>query len=223
MNAKKFLDKKADETMSQLNNREFKDELLSGYEKKKKTKVAWKILTAASCLVVVALAVTLLAVFIPSADVTEEQIPSYSQGDETVQNVSLQDVEKAIGGIDFLKSEADYCVRKYDKKSGDTLAYVVALTDYGDSFYNSITFFLSANKYYDVDRPHLYDKIYYGINFSMKYFESVTHDVDIYYYTCAGIIELEGKKIYIEFEGANMEQESLFVECLNSDLAISAQ
>lgn len=219
MNIKKLLNQKADETMLQLKNEELKKEILSDYNsRKKKNNIKWKFLALASCLVIVVVISTLLAVFIPSK---KEQIPSYSQGNELVKNVTLEDVEVAIGGINFLKDKADYCVRKYDNISGDTLAYVVAITDYGDSFYNNITFFISNNKYYNLSRPYKYDKYYEGNNFSMKYIESITQDIDVYYYNCAGYIDLGNTRIYIEFEGANMNKESLFIESFNSNLLIS--
>lgn len=218
MDIKKFINQKAEESMSQLKNEEFKKEILSDYDSRKKKKnMKWKFMALASCLVIIVVVSTLLAVFVPSQ---KEQIPSYSQGHELVKNVTLEDVEMAIGGINFLKDKADYCVMKYDNISGDTLAYVVAITDYGDSFYNNITFFISNNKYYNLGRPYEYDKFYEGNNFSMKYIESVTQDMDVYYYNCAGYIDLGNKRIYIEFEGANMNQESLFLDCLNSNLII---
>ncbi len=138
----------------------------------------------------------------------ENQIPC----DVTVDEISLK-----IPDLNIDATNASICQRVDDKYYNETLYYRVKFTS-ADDTQNFDLIIVTNPEYQYPFSDKKYDRQYTPLN--MQYTEHCVFESGIYAFNCLGEFTVNGVKLYINYEGLELENKSNFTNFLDQCLSI---
>lgn len=233
MKRNKILKKIADNSIKELSDNEFKEQLVvmqrKQTEEKKNDKPALmktKLKATVSAFVCVVIIAILIPCFLffqtklrSDSDGNNAEKPSYSFSEVMSKNVELEEINAKLSGYELTDSEyiRDLAMY-YDKKSGDKLYYRVIWENY-DTF-TSATFYIVINKYCDFfDFPTLKYDYAAGIKWLISAESEFFEKDNLYYHKVYAKAEIEDVRIYVyNYDSVKVSDDSGFSDFIEKNL-----
>lgn len=213
----KDIENQVQSKLSEYNNEQFLDELLTEQQKKEKqktTKRNLKFLPALiTCSLIFVIAIGCVSFYYLNPN--ESAKKEFSVANQNLEDISLEELNEALSDITFLDKDIVILTKCSDTYYNETLFYSISLDGDSDETFISADIIIVVNS----DYPNIFDDSNYITetfkDYEIKYFMSSAYEDEVYNYQVHAKITTKNERIFIDYEEFAFEEGNSFFDYLS--------
>lgn len=209
----KDIENQVQSKMMEHHNEKFLDELLYIQQrntKQKPRKTLFKLsqaLIVGSLLIVMIMSCLTVYYFTPNEPTKKE----YSIGNQSVENISLEELNEALLGINIIDKDIVKIIKCKDDYYNELLFYNISL-DSDEAFITTHISIIINPDYPNIRDVSILDKETTINNYTLKYFVSSSYDGELYGYKVYAKIDIDSIRVFIDYEEFAFEEGNSFFD-----------